>query len=80
MQNNVPEFRYVAEADAAIGIRFIKASTDRQVDEVLPVEHWNRINFQLIYHGRSICTARKAKCGECPIAKWCAQTIEPPRC
>ena len=25
MQNNVPEFRYVAEVDAAIVLRFIKA-------------------------------------------------------
>ena len=39
--------------------------------EVLPKEHWNRINFQLIYHGRSICTARKCHCERCFLNKWC---------
>ena len=27
--------------------------------------HW------LILHGRYVCTARKPKCGECGIARWC---------
>ncbi len=39
--------------------------------ELLPEEHWNRINFQLIYHGRSICTARKCHCERCFLSTWC---------
>lgn len=39
--------------------------------KVLPKEHWNRINFQLIYHGRSICTARKCYCERCFLSAWC---------
>ncbi|MBS5932740.1 MAG: endonuclease III [Clostridiales bacterium] len=39
--------------------------------QVLPKEHWNRINFQLIYHGRSICTARKCNCDKCFLSEWC---------
>ena len=27
--------------------------------------HW------LLLHGRYICTARKPKCGDCPISRWC---------
>ena len=27
--------------------------------------HW------LLLHGRYICTARKPKCGDCPITRWC---------
>lgn len=46
-----------------------------ELQKVLPEEHWNRINFQLIYHGRSICTARKAKCGECMLETWCRKCI-----
>ena len=41
--------------------------TERELMKALPKEHWNRINFQLIYHGRSVCTARKAKCGQCGL-------------
>ena len=44
---------------------------ERELMEVLPKDHWNRINFQLIYHGRTICTARKARCGECPLEPYC---------
>lgn len=39
--------------------------------EVLPKEYWNRINFQLIYHGRSVCTARKCNCDKCLLSQWC---------
>ena len=38
-----------------------------ELQKVLPEEHWNRINFQLIYHGRAVCTSRKARCGECVL-------------
>lgn len=47
-----------------------------ELQEVLPKEHWNRINFQLIYHGRAVCTARKAKCEECGLEAWCEKKME----
>lgn len=46
-----------------------------ELQKVLPKEHWNRINFQLIYHGRAICTARKAKCDICPLQEWCEKKL-----
>ena len=49
---------------------------EKELMEVLPKEHWNRINFQLIYHGRSVCTARKAKCGGCVLKEWCDKKNE----
>ena len=49
---------------------------EKELMEVLPKEHWNRITFQLIYHGRSICTARKAKCGGCVLKDWCDKKNE----
>lgn len=47
-----------------------------ELQKVLSEEYWNRINFQLIYHGRSVCMARKAKCGECVLAEWCEKKLE----
>ena len=47
-----------------------------ELQKVLPEEYWNRINFQLIYHGRSVCTARKAMCGECVLTEWCEKKLE----
>ena len=46
---------------------------EKELMKVLPKEHWNRINFQLIYHGRTICTARKAHCDVCPLETDCAK-------
>ncbi len=51
-------------------------AVEMELQKILPKDHWNRINFQLIYHGRAICTARKAKCGECMLRKWCGQMID----
>lgn len=48
---------------------------EKELMKVLPKEHWNRINFQLIYHGRSICTARKARCEDCILEKWCGKRV-----
>lgn len=48
---------------------------ERELMKVLPKEHWNRINFQLIYHGRSVCTARKAHCEKCVLEKWCEKKL-----
>lgn len=49
--------------------------TEQELMQVLPEEHWNRINFQLIYHGRSICTARTAKCGQCGLNALCEKRL-----
>ena len=51
------------------------AKVEQELMAFLPREHWNRINFQLIYLGRSVCTARRVKCGECPLRNWCARKI-----
>lgn len=44
---------------------------EQELMKILPKEHWNRINFQLIYHGRSVCTARKCHCDRCLLNQWC---------
>lgn len=44
---------------------------EKELMEALPEENWNRINFQLIYHGREICMARKCHCECCQLNKWC---------
>lgn len=51
------------------------AEVEKELEQVLPKNYWIRINFQLIYHGRSICTARKAYCEKCPLAEWCEKIL-----
>lgn len=49
---------------------------EKELMEVLPKENWNRINFQLIYHGRALCTARKCHCEKCLLNEWCEKVTE----
>lgn len=48
---------------------------EKELMTVLPEENWNRINFQLIYHGREFCTARKCHCERCKLSQWCEKNI-----
>lgn len=48
------------------------AGVERQLMRVIPGELWSAAHHQLIQHGRQVCTARKPRCGECPVAGLCA--------
>jgi endonuclease-3 len=39
--------------------------------QIVPQEYWKRITNLIIFHGRKICTARKAKCGMCCLNQLC---------
>lgn len=39
----------------------------------LPKDHWILYNIQIIQFGRTICTARSPKCGECFLQKYCKE-------
>lgn len=45
--------------------------TERQVKASVPKKHWSKLHLQLIYHGRSYCTAHKPKCSSCPLSDLC---------
>ena len=47
----------------------VKAEHD--LEKVLPEDHWILWNIQIIAHGRTICTARNPKCGECFLSEYC---------
>ena len=38
---------------------------------LLPQADWQNRSIWLIIHGRAICTARKPRCLDCPIAAPC---------
>ena len=47
------------------------AKVESQLREVLPPEESNDFCHRMVLHGRAVCTARQAKCGECTLAQWC---------
>ena len=44
---------------------------ERQLRQILPPEESNDFCHRIVLFGREICTARKPKCDECPLAVHC---------
>lgn len=44
---------------------------EKDIEKILPEEHWRRFSDILIYHGRKICKARNPEHERCPIIKLC---------
>ncbi|MCM2324618.1 MAG: endonuclease III [Oligoflexia bacterium] len=50
------------------------AEIEQQLMKVVPVGDWTDLGHLLISHGRELCTARRARCEECPVAHLCPKT------
>jgi len=46
-------------------------TVERAIEDHVPVEFQFHAHHWLILHGRYICTARKPRCPDCPIAEFC---------
>ncbi len=44
---------------------------EQDLMQIVPRDQWTFFGHSLIWHGRRICSARKPKCPECTLAKWC---------
>ena len=44
---------------------------EQDLMKVIPREKWILFSHQIIWHGRSLCIARKPKCAECPLENIC---------
>ena len=61
------ELRLVDEKDVL--------STEKALMKVIPEDQWTVNHHRLIWHGRTLCTARKPQCGECPLLGICLQKM-----
>ena len=48
-----------------------EVAVERAIEDNVPVEYQHHAHHWLILHGRYICTARKPRCGICPIRDFC---------
>ncbi|MDD5720531.1 MAG: endonuclease III, partial [Candidatus Krumholzibacteria bacterium] len=46
-------------------------AAERQLNEVVPHEHWRLFTHLIIDHGRQTCRARRPLCDACSIYQWC---------
>jgi endonuclease-3 len=44
---------------------------EQDLMKVIPQEKWILFAHQIIWHGRTLCIARKPKCAECPLENLC---------
>jgi endonuclease-3 len=44
---------------------------ERDLIAVIPKSHWIVFSHRLIEHGRTVCTARRPRCEDCPLADLC---------
>ncbi len=44
---------------------------ERDLMEIFPHSCWGGINYLLIRHGRTVCTAKRPRCSVCIVNRWC---------
>ena len=44
---------------------------EQELMRIVPPSEWGNITYRLIDHGRAVCTAKKPRCGMCPLQKIC---------
>jgi endonuclease-3 len=47
------------------------ARIEQDLMKALPREQWIPFSHRLIQHGRAVCDAKKPRCPECTLARWC---------
>ena len=50
---------------------------ERDLMDEFPREHWHRVNYDLITHGRAVCTAKRPACGACFLSDVCPTAFVP---
>ena len=50
---------------------------ERDLMAIFPPDHWHRVNYDLINHGRAICTAKRPACGACFLEDVCPSAFVP---
>lgn len=44
---------------------------ERDLEKVIPKDHWIQFSHELIHHGRQVCIARKPRCVDCSLETLC---------
>jgi len=50
---------------------------ERDLMAAFPEDHWHRVNYDLINHGRAICSAKRPACGPCFLNDLCPTAFVP---
>jgi endonuclease-3 len=64
---------HVTRIARRLGLTLASSATQIEQDlmQLLPQASWISFAHQVIQHGRTVCLARKPRCENCPLRKWC---------
>jgi endonuclease III len=48
---------------------------EQELMDVVPREDWTWFSHTLIHHGRGVCIARRPKCGDCVLNRFCPSSL-----
>ncbi len=65
--------RHVMRVSQRIGFTTQKDpdKIEMELREIVPEDKWTLFSLLLLNHGKTICTAKDPRCGECPVSKEC---------
>jgi endonuclease III len=49
---------------------------ERELMEIVPRDDWFQLTYLLIEHGRAVCAAKRARCGDCSLADICPSAFK----
>ena len=66
---------HVARLSKRLGLVEKKSAEqiERELIELLPKKQWINYSHRMIHHGRQVCNARRPKCSECDMLRFCPQ-------
>ena len=72
-QPAMPVDTHVFRVAGRIGLARAKNPTqvEKQLVRIIPPKRLAAAHFHLIHHGRTVCTARRPLCSQCPVARYC---------
>lgn len=50
---------------------------ERDLMAIFPPDHWHRVNYDMITHGRATCTAKRPACSACFLSDVCPSAFKP---
>jgi len=73
-QHTIPVDTHVFRVSHRLGLSKAKTPerTEKELLALLPPQYRMDFHHQLLSHGRQVCTARKPKCTDCQLLKYCA--------
>jgi endonuclease-3 len=69
----IPVDTHVRRLSQRMGLTVHKnpVKIERDLMQLIPRREWTMFGHHMIFHGRRICKARRPRCEQCAVSRWC---------